>query len=104
MARPKKISPSPASVPSVHERIAAAEKALLQGATERVTVSDSDLETIAGLITDTGSTKAQILKKAVHLGLQVLKMGSPVEASTAVHKEPEEEYTDNYATVGGWKK
>lgn len=88
MIRPRKLSPSPVSAPSVHERIAAAEKALLQGATERVIVSDSDLETIAGLITDTGSTKAQILKKACHLGLQVLKMGNPVEATTAIHEEP----------------
>lgn len=111
MARARKISPSPTSAPSVHERIAAAEKALLQGATERVIVSDSDLETIAGLITDTGSTKSQILKKAAHLGLQVLKMGSPAEVTTAVHEEPVggcmadfDDPAKEQVYMGGWKR
>ena len=88
MARTKKISPSPAVVPTVHDRIRAAEKALLSGATARVLISETDLENVASLIVDTGSTQAQILKKAVHLGLQVLKMGSPTEALAAVHEEP----------------
>jgi hypothetical protein len=115
MARKKTISPSPASAPSVHERIAAAEKALLQGATERVIVSDSDLEKIASLISDTGSTKSQLLKKAVRLGLSVMLLApeSVPEPQIGSRNACEESFdnlgglwpeaaTTQY--VGGWTK
>jgi hypothetical protein len=103
MARPKKVSPSPAvKTTTVLDRIRAAEKSLLTGATARVLISETDLENVASLIYDTGSTQAQILKKAVHLGLQVLKMGTPAEATTAVHEEPFD--TDKDYTPGVWKK
>lgn len=104
MARPKKVSPSPAVIETtVHDRIRAAEKSLLSGATERVLVSDSDLETIAGLILDSGSTKAQLLKKAVHLGLQVLVFGKDTGTTPGTATIAYEEAFDN-DTTGGWVK
>jgi hypothetical protein len=105
MARPKKVSPSPAvKTTTVLDRIRAAEKSLLTGATARVLISETDLENVASLIYDTGSTQAQILKKAVHLGLQVLKMGTSAEATPAVHEEYTESVADQQSYVGGWKK
>jgi hypothetical protein len=105
MGRTKKVSPSPAvKTTTVLDRIRAAEKSLLTGATARVLISETDLENVASLIYDTGSTQAQILKKAVHLGLQVLKMGTPTEATTAVHEEAYEEEPYLYTNIGGWKK
>ncbi len=89
MSRTKKISPSPAvAATTVRDRIRAAEKSLLSGAKASVLISETDLENVASLIIGTGSTQAQILKKAVHLGLQVLRMGSPVEQTVAAHEEP----------------
>lgn len=61
-------------VTTVQDRIKAAEKALLAGVTERVLVSDDDLEKIVSIIGDQGFTKAYILKRAVHLGLQVMSI------------------------------
>jgi hypothetical protein len=57
---------------TVQDRIKSAEKALLAGVTERVLVSDDDLEKVVSIIGDQGFTKAYILKRAVHLGLQVM--------------------------------
>ena len=105
MGRTKKVSPSPAvKTTTVLDRIRAAEKSLLTGATARVLISETDLENVASLIYDTGSTQAQILKKAVHLGLQVLKMGSPAEATTAVHEEAYEEEPYLHTNIGGWTR
>jgi hypothetical protein len=76
----KRLNKFPAQVaPTVHDRIRAAEKALLAGQTARVLVSESDLEKIADLIASSGQTYAQILKKAVHLGVAVL--GTPTTAA-----------------------
>jgi hypothetical protein len=78
ISRSKKITATSAPTITVHDRIRAAEKSLLAGQSARVLISESDLEKIAELIESTGQTYAQILKKAVHLGVAVLQ--SPAAA------------------------
>lgn len=75
-------TPKPATeAATVHDRIKAAEKALLSGAAERVVVSEADLERIAVLIAAEGKTKGQLLKAAVRLGLDVLSINPKSDPS-----------------------
>jgi hypothetical protein len=109
MARPRKIQATSAPTLTVHDRIRAAEKSLLAGQSARVLISESDLEKIAELIESTGQTYAQILKKAVHLGVAVLQYPTPAEPSTAVHEEPQGGCMADFddpakEQFGGWMK
>jgi hypothetical protein len=77
---------------TIESQIAAQERLLLSGTTEAVLVADADLLVISDLITAMELTKVQILKKAVHLGLQVLSINSkpaPVVADYLPTAEPE---------------
>lgn len=71
--KPKPL-PDKAWVETIHDRIKAAEKELLSGISERVLVSDEDLEKVVSIIREQGLTRAHILKRAVHLGLQVMSI------------------------------
>jgi hypothetical protein len=104
ISRPKKIQATSAPTLTVHDRIRAAEKSLLSGQTARVLVSESDLEKIAELISNTGQTYAQILKKAVHLGVAVLQFPASTEA-TAPDTTPVVSYeAHEEETLGGWTR
>jgi recombination endonuclease VII len=74
MPRTKKL---PGTSPSIQERIRLAEVSIATGSPEKVYISDEDLIHVESLIYSTGTTKAQLLKKAVHLGLAVLTTTVP---------------------------
>lgn len=58
--------------PSIQDRIRDAERQVAAGLKESVVVDPGTLERVLLLVISTGQTKAQILKKAVVLGLDVL--------------------------------
>lgn len=74
------------------EAIAEQERLLSSGVNESVRVSYADIKIIAELIAPLELTKDQILKKAIHLGLQVLSINAnppPVMADYLPTSEPE---------------
>jgi hypothetical protein len=68
-AKPAGVSPA---VPSIQDRIRDAERQVAAGLKESVVVDQATLERVLLVVVETGQTKAQILKKAVVLGLDVL--------------------------------
>jgi hypothetical protein len=108
--------PRAKSKTNVQQVIEAQERKLVEGISETVLVSYDDLVSVATLIEHMQLTKVQILKKAVHLGLQVLSINSkptPVVADYLPTAEPEPAFDSPDLSVpntyvsatdqGGWQ-
>lgn len=86
---------------SVHDRIRQAERTIATGIRETVHVSEDQLETVLKLIEKHGLTKAQVLRKAVRLGLEVLEqdLRQRESYSDEIHDRVEKLLQDEYHAV-----
>lgn len=97
---------------SIRARIRQAEKTINTGVRETVHVSDEQLEVVLRLIEKHGMTKAQVLRKAVRLGIEVLSQdlypkkeqeqepdrgyaSEKVNVITGIARDVNEQYVDN---------
>jgi hypothetical protein len=86
---------------NVQHAIEAQERKLVAGITESVLVSHDDLVLLADLISSLELTKVQILKKATHLGLQVLSMNTKPVVNAFPAEEVEPLFDDPNLVVPG---